>query len=132
MTKTNITSKRTERKPLHSQGPQSIATGALEPGFQYRFVNDIGSRIENFKAAGYEFVEDDTLAVGDSRVSDPSAVGSAKVVTSNDGTKSYLMRIKDEWYKEDQQVKQKRIDELEKAIKSPSSQGVDYGDVKLK
>lgn len=132
MTNSKATSKRVERKPLHQRGPQTIATGALEPGFQYRFVNDVGSRIENFKAAGYEFVVDDNLAVGDSRVFDPSSQGSAKVVTSNDGTKSYLMRIKDEWYKEDQAAKQNRVNELEQAIKTPNSQGADYGSVNLK
>lgn len=131
MTNVKTTTKRKERKPLHQQGPQSVA-GMLEPGFQYRFVNDTGSRIENFKAAGYEFVEDPDLYVGDSRVFDPSQTGSAKVVTSNDGSKAYLMRIKDEWYKEDQKAKQDRIDELEKAMTKPASQGADYGEIKFK
>lgn len=129
---TKNTEKRVERRPLHQRGPQAIASGTLEPGFQYRFVNDIGSRIENFKAAGYEIVTDNSLAVGDSRVNDPSGLDSTKTVTSNDGTKSYLMRIKDEWYNEDQKAKQASILEQEKAIQTPRSQGADYGSVNLK
>jgi len=112
---------RVVRKPLHQRGPQTIASGQLEPGYHYRFVNDVGSRIENFKAAGYELVTDESLTVGDSRVSDPSRLGSSKVVTSNDGTKSYLMRQKDEFYEEDQAAKQQRINEQEKAIQTLES-----------
>lgn len=113
---------RTGRKPLYQQGPQAIA-GDLDPNFHYRFVNDTGSRIPNFKAAGYEFVEDSELIVGDTRVFDPSDVGSAKVVTSNDGTKSYLMRIEKSLYDEDQAAKAERINEQEAAMKNAASQG---------
>ena len=113
---------RTGRKPLHQQGPQAVS-GQLDENFQYRFVNDVGSRISNFKAAGYEFVEDPEIDVGDSRVFDPSSEGSAKVVTSNDGTKAYLMRIKKEWYNEDQAAKAERINEQEAAMKNAASQG---------
>jgi hypothetical protein len=120
---TKTTNKRVGRKPLHQQGPQ-VVSGTLDPNFQYRFVNDVGSRISNFKAAGYEFVEDAELTVGDSRVFDPSDVGSAKVVTSNDGTKSYLMRIKKEWYDEDQANKAERINAQEAAMKNAASQGL--------
>jgi hypothetical protein len=121
--------KRVERKPLFAQGPQAVS-GDLDKNFEYRFVNDIGSRISNFKAAGYEFVEDTDLVVGDSRVFDPSDVGSAKIVTSNDGTKSYLMRIKKEYYDEDQAAKAARLDELDKAMQNPASQGL-TGGIKL-
>jgi len=113
---------RVGRKPLFQQGPQAVA-GELDPNFVYRFVNDTGSRIVNFQAAGYEFVEDADLRVGDSRVFDPSDSGSAKVVTSNDGSRAYLMRIKKEWYDEDQAVKMSRIKEQEDAMKNTAPQG---------
>lgn len=117
--------KRPERKPLFQRGPQSVA-GVKDPNFQYRFVNDTGSRISNFQAAGYEFVQDSELVVGDTRVSDPSDMGSSKHVTSNDGTVSYLMRIKKEWYDEDQAAKAQQIAETEQAMKREASQGM-YG-----
>ena len=120
---------RTGRKPLFQQGPQAVA-GELDQNFVYRFVNDNGSRISNFQAAGYEFVEDADLRVGDSRVFDPSDSGSAKIVTSNDGSRAYLMRIKKEWYDEDQAKKAERIAEQEDAMKTTAAQGM-YGSIKV-
>lgn len=120
--------RRVVRKSLVQRGPQAVV-GDKDPNFEYRFVNDAGARISNFQSAGYEFVTDDSLKVGDSRVFDPSDIGSAKCVTSNDGTKSYLMRIKKEYYEEDQAAKAQHIDETEKAMKQTASQ--DYGNIKL-
>lgn len=123
-----IVERRTARKSLVQRGPQAV-TGEKDANFEYRFVNDTGARISNFQSAGYELVTDDSLQVGDSRVFDPSDLGSAKCVTSNDGTKSYLMRIKREYYKEDQEAKAQHIAETEKAMKQTASQ--DYGNIKL-
>ena|SRR6185369_7166111 len=122
-----VSEKRVSRKSLFQRGPQSVA-GDKDPNFVYRFVNDTGSRISNFQAAGYEFVEDSSLVVGDSRVFDPSDIGSSKRVTSNDGTVSYLMRIKKEYYEEDQAAKAALVDETEQAMKRDASQGM-YGKI---
>lgn len=131
MTKETATkTARVTRRPLHQRGPQAIS-GGKDPEFQYRFVNDIGSRVENFKQAGYEIVEDAELTVGDSRVSDASTLGSAKVVTSNDGTKSYLMRIKKEWYDEDQAAKMAQVNEQEEAMTKKASQEMSYGKIEI-
>lgn len=126
---TKTRAKRTERKPLTQRGPQAIA-GDKNPEFEYRFVNDTGSRIQNFKAAGYEFVTGDDLIVGDNRVSDAADLGSAKRVISNDGTTSYLMRIKKEWYEEDQASKAAAIKEQEAAMKQEASTGM-YGKLNI-
>lgn len=120
--------KRVVRKPLFQRGPQSIS-GEKDPNFVYRFVNDTGSRIDQMKQAGYEIVEDDSLIVGDSRVSDPTAQGSGKRVISKDGTVSYLMRQKKEFYEEDQAAKQAHNDEIEQAMKQQASEGM-YGSIK--
>jgi len=125
-----VQSKRPERKSLFQRGPQAIA-GDKDPDYVYRFVNDTGSRVANFQSAGYEIVRDENLVVGDNRVFDPSASEPGKKVISNDGTVSYLMRIKKEWHEEDQAAKQAYIDETEGAIKQTASQGADYGSVKL-
>lgn len=125
---TKVQSKRPERKSLFQRGPQSIS-GEKDPNFFYRFVNDTGSRIHNFKQAGYEIVTEDTLSVGDARVSDAGSVGNGKAVISNDGTVSYLMRIKKEWYEEDQLQKARHIDEQESAMKADASKGM-YGGIK--
>lgn len=125
MTRESTKSARVARKPLTQRGPQAIA-GDKNPEFEYRFVNDTGSRIQNFKAAGYEFVTGDDLIVGDNRVSDATDLGSAKRVISNDGTTSYLMRIKKDWYEEDQASKAAAIKEQEAAMKQEASTGM-YG-----
>jgi uncharacterized iron-regulated protein len=126
--KQTVTEKRVHRKPLHQQGPQSIS-GEKDPNFHYRIVNDTGSRIHAFQQAGYELVTDDDIVVGESRVSSAGELGSAKRIISNDGTTSFLMRIKKEYYDEDQKVKQDRIDELERSMKDEKSQDF-YGKVK--
>lgn len=122
------TSKRPERKALHQRGPQSIL-GEKDPNFEYRFVNDTGSRIANFKAAGYELVAEEDLIVGDNRVSDASDLGSGKRVVSNDGTTSYLMKVKKEWYEEDKAAKLERVNETERAMKQEATHGM-YGSIK--
>ena len=127
---TRTTKTRTARKPLHQRGPQTIL-GDKDPEYVYRFVNDTGSRIANFQAAGYEFVTDQDLVVGDSRVKDASDIGTQKRVVSNDGTTSYLMRQKREFYEEDQAEKARLIEEQEAAMKQQASQGADYGSLNL-
>ena len=114
---------RTTRVPLMNRGPQTIS-GIKDPDFVYRFVNDTGSRLHTMQRAGFEFVADDEMVVGSSRVSDASDLGSRKSVISNDGTTSYLMRVKREFYEEDQAAKQAQIDEQEGAMKKQASQGM--------
>ena len=118
---TRETTKRGARKPLFQRGPLAIS-GDKDPNYHYRVVNDTGSRIHNFKQAGYEMVTDPDLVVGDGRVFDASDLGSAKRVISNDGTTSYLMRIKKEYYDEDQAAKLAQINEIEDTMKKEASQ----------
>ena len=115
---------------ITSQVKTIVALREKDPNFQYRFVNDIGSRIHQMKEAGYEFVTDDDMVVGEARVSDPTSQGSAKRVVSKDGTVSFLMRQKKEWFDEDQKAKQDRVDELEQSMKNEASQGM-YGSIKI-
>lgn len=129
MNEKTVKSTRVTRKPLAQRGPQAIS-GDKDPNYAYRFVNDTGSRIENFKQAGYELVTTDELTVGDARVFDNTDLGSTKRVISNDGTTSYLMRIKKEWYEEDQNAKAALINEQEKAMTNEASSGM-YGSLKV-
>ena len=129
MTKETIKSARVAHKPLTQRGPQAIA-GTKDSDFEYRFVNDTGSRIHNFQTAGYELVTGDDISVGDNRVSDASDLGSAKRVISNDGTTSYLMRVKKEWYAEDQATKAAALAEQESAMKQEATAGM-YGKLKI-
>ena len=121
--------KRVVRKPLHQRGPLTIS-GEKDSDFVYRFVNDVGSRVDQLKQAGYEMVTDENLVVGEARVSDAGQHGSAKRVISKDGTVSYLMRQKKEWFEEDKAAKRERNDEITNQIKSKASDGM-YGSIKM-
>lgn len=101
-----------------------------EPGFVYRWVLDIGSRLDKFLRAGYEIVTH-TVEVGDARAAVPSQIGSGTYALSGNADKKLvLMRIKEEYYKEDQDAKEAEIAAIE------ASMGKDvegsYGKVEIK
>jgi len=79
---------------------------------------------------GYEIVSDDSVQVGDRRVANPTKEGTPVQVSVGGGTKAFLMRQREDWYKEDQATKEARIKEQEKAMKADASQGM-YGSLKI-
>jgi hypothetical protein len=115
-----------------------------EPGYVYRWVldkNEAGSRILKFKRGGWDFARIDDrgveegLVVGQENVYSSDQDGSIVRVPSGNADYSYLMRIKEEWYDEDQVAKQEKIDAVEDAIRrTGASDGEDfgqYGEVKI-
>ena len=119
--------KRPTRTPLGQRGRLNVS--GKEPGFQYRIVNDNEGRVQDFIDAGYEIVTDNKVSVGDKRIANPTQEGSPVKVHVGAGQQAYLMRIKDEWYKEDQDVKQAQINELEESMKTQSK--ADYGSITI-
>jgi hypothetical protein len=57
--------------------------------------------------------------------------GSPVRVSVGGGMQGYVMRIREDWYKEDQANKLKQVAELENQIRSDAKAGADYGDVKF-
>lgn len=108
--------------------PQAkLATPSI-PGFHLHWLNDIPGRINQAIAAGYEFVEPDETFVNprnpgsDSAASGSSDMGSriSVVVGSDDKgneIRAYLMKIREEWYKEDQRAAQSRVDAIDDAMR---------------
>jgi hypothetical protein len=101
---------RSERVPFGVPRQRIIRpTGCENDGFQYRVFNDNWAndpgRIQRAKQAGYEVVDN----------FEPLPVGS-----NDDGSpiKGVLMRIPQEWYDEDQKLKQKTVDAVDAAIKA--------------
>ena len=120
---------RVTRTPV---GQRNILTvKGKDPAFEYRIVNDVEDRITQFQEAGYEIVQSDSVDVGDKRASNGTSIGSAKQLSVGQGTKAFVMKIKKEWYDEDQRAKQRQIAATESAIKEPSLNGSDYGNVKV-
>lgn len=120
-----ITEQRTRRIPMSA--PQAkLATPAI-PGFHLHWVNDYPGRILQAQQGGYEFVEKDETFVntrdfaGSSEESGSTDLGtrvSVVVGTSEKGEplRAYLMKIREEWYEEDQRAAQNRVDAVEDAM----------------
>lgn len=119
---------RVSRTPI---GRRNILTvKGKDPNYVYRVVNDTGDRIQAFLEAGYELVKDQEVRVGDKRVDKTSAEGSISQISVGQGVKAYVMRIKKEWYDEDQLAKQRYINEVEAATKAKALDG-NYGNLEI-
>lgn len=111
---------RAKRVPLGT--PElKMEVSSKDPNYVYRWVNDEGNRIARAMQGGYEMVEDSGVEVGSgvNRNTDMGGKVSQYVGTQKDGAplRAHLMRIKKEWYEEDQDAKAKKIDEKERHIK---------------
>ena len=102
-----------------------ISFAGMDPNYVYRVVNDKDGRIQKMQGIGYEFVEDDEN-IGDYRVAEGSKMGSAVSKPVGNGVTGYLMKIRKEFYDEDQKAKAAKVDEIEKALK-PSPVKGEYG-----
>jgi len=101
-----------------------------DPNYEYRIVNDVEDRVTQFTDAGYEFVQDDTVQVGDIRAATGTNIGSKKQLSVGQGTKAFVMRIKKEWFDEDQRAKLKQVDLQESSIKQKALDG-NYGKLEI-
>ena len=120
---------RTQRTPLANRSVLGI--NGKEPGYVYRIVNDTGDRIASFQEQGYEIVTDSSITIGDRRVGKASADGSPVQVAVGNGIDGYLMRIKEEYYKEDQAYKEQKLSELEQSMRKEAKDISDYGNLKI-
>jgi len=117
---------RAKRTPINGRNVLSVSN--KQAGYHYRFVNDTGDRVQSFLDNGWEQVAADDVIVGDRRVAAAKGLGSkAQASVNKDGTKAFVMRIKQDWFDEDQAEKAKHVDELEKSMKQQALSSSDYG-----
>lgn len=117
---------RTTRTPV---GVRNILTvKGKDPGYVYRIVNDSGDRVNMFEEAGYEVVNASDVIVGDKRVQKASAVGTRAEVAVGGGERALVMRIRKDWYDEDQKAKQDNLTQLEATMKKQAKDG-NYGKI---
>lgn len=119
---------RPQRTPIGQRNVLTVA--GKDPNYVYRIVNDSGDRVQEFLDAGYELVQEDSVRVGDKRVNKASAEGTVSQISVGQGQKAFVMRIKKEWYEEDQSAKQGRVDQLEATIKEKALDGT-YGKLEI-
>lgn len=107
-----------------------LSVSGKEPGYQYRIVNDTGDRVAQMQERGYEIVTSQDVKVGERRVANPTQEGSPVQASVGGGVKAYVMRIRDDWYKEDQTAKAKHITDTEQAMVQSAREG-NYGKLEL-
>ena len=121
-----------EAQPARKRRPLSAPMRKMElptiPGFHIHWINDYPGRLEQAQDGGYSFVERAEVVMND-RGPTPtdSDLGSrvSMVVGSNaDGTalRAYAMKIKQEWYDEDQAAIQAHNDHIDKTIRRGQQQ----------
>jgi len=121
--------KRPKRIPV---GTHDVLKFKKRPGYVRRVVNDVDDRIEMFKRAGYEIVKAKDYG-GYHRAGDPAPVDSAVTRSVGGGIRGVLMEIPEEWYREDQEAKARKLDELENSIRRKGRDGDDgtYGEIRI-
>lgn len=119
-------------RPTRSRvGTRNVLTvQGQDPDYHYRIVNDDEDRIRQFTDAGYELVQGKDVKVGDKRINAASPEGSNAQVSVGGGKKAFVMRIKKEWYLEDQAAKQREVDAVEAATKQKALDGT-YGKLEI-
>ena len=104
-----------------------LAVRGKDPNYEYYIATDKDGRIQDLQDRGWEIVDDKSVTLGDRRVSRPSSEGSAITVDVGNGDTGYLMRIKREWYEEDQAAKQAIVDASEQTMRNDAKNKSDYG-----
>lgn len=119
---------RPTRTPVGKRNILSVK--GKEAGYEYRIVNDEFDRIDAFKEAGWEVVSNSDVQIGDKRVGQANTPGTAAQMSVGQGTKGVVMRIRSDWYDEDQKAKRAQVHELEATTRKDARNGADYGDLK--
>ena len=108
---------RNKRKPFGVK-TSKLAISKQQEGFHYRWVNDEPGRIGQAIEGGYQFVDPNEVAREPREDNKTREYAGLKA----DGSPmfTYLMKIPQEYYEEDQAVSQGHLDNIDKAIRGGS------------
>lgn len=120
---TKSPSGRVKRTPITVRNRLSLRE--RDPNYHYRIVNDTDGRVDQFLERGWEVVKD--AKVGDKRVENSTGVGSIPTVSVGQGIKGVVLRIKNEYYEEDQRAKLAEVDATEATMHQDARRASDYG-----
>lgn len=130
MTKENLTKapeRRVKRNPLGRKNVLTVV--GQDPNYHYRVVNDTGDRINELMEIGWQIDTSEDIRVGDSRLEQHSKLGTVRRVSVGDGVYAVVMKIRRDWYNEDQAAKQEYVKSTETAMRPDSDGG--YGKVEV-
>ena len=111
------------RVPMHARDVTTVK-GKKDHKY-YRWCLDINNKILRYMDAGYEFVEDQALSIGQMSVNPKTRTGNVVSMTSGDRT-LYLMAIDKELYEMDQKAKSIEVNEMEKTMYAKTRAAADY------
>jgi hypothetical protein len=117
---------RPKRTPVSGRNKLTAPT---RKGYKRRFVNDEEDRIKVFEEGGWQIVRGD-VPVGDKSVSRENTMGSPVMKHVGSGKNAYLMEIKKEWYDEDQDAKQAKIQQTVNEMVKRREDG-QYGNIEV-
>jgi len=120
---------RVRRSPVGVRNRLSIK--GQDPAYVYRIVSDRNDNISLRLEEGYEHVSADKVQVGDKRVNVAQGLGDHASLSVGNGETGYVMRIKREWYDEDQAAKRQEVRKTQDAIKRIDKRDGDYGRIKI-
>lgn len=120
---------RPKRKPFDGHR-NTLTFDDRDPNYVYRVFNDTEGRIKRAEEAGYEVVRS-SETLGDETAESSHQVGSVVTRPVGGGQTGVLMRIKREWYEEDQAQKQTRNDDIDDALRNAPNKDGRYGKVEI-
>lgn len=124
--------KRTDRPNRISIDKQrnTLTFDNRDADYVYRVFNDVDNRLKKAEIAGYEYVRD-TEQLGDPTADSSTPLTSVVSKPVGGGKTGVLMRIKKEWYAEDQREKQRNIDKVEASLHQKAKEDGHYGSIKI-
>jgi hypothetical protein len=119
---------RVRRNPV--EGKNKLRVKGKKPEYAYRVVNDVDDRIHDYLERGWELDTDEDIRIGDSRVDQDSRLGKVRMFSVGGGQKAVLMRIRKDWYEEDQAAMQEYVAKTEQAMRPDPNEGT-YGKIDI-
>lgn len=114
------------RTPFGVNGKLTLGVTRI-PGYHLHWIADYPGRLEQAEENGYEFVSKSEVKRSRASASDDSGERVTCISGSHDTGRPltlHLMKIRDEWYKENQEFYAARTRAIEKQIKSGKIDGV--------
>lgn len=130
-TKSSAGKQARKRIPL---GTRNVLTAPKKVGFERRFINDNGDRVQNFKDAGWSVVSNEVDQVGDAKAGKASLMGSMANPSVGQGMRAVLVEIPEELYQADRAESQRQITRVENEIQrktNPDPSAESFGEVSI-